>query len=110
MTTYRQHKATARYRGLEHALTLEEYDSLLAGACVYCGGPGGGIDRLDSSLGYLFDNCASACKRCNARKAIYEHLGVDAAIEKAVELAHRNEVPPPSQREWQMAGVVWPKI
>ncbi len=104
MTTYRQHRATAKYRGLQHTLTEQDYYSLLQDQCVYCGGAGGGIDRLDPMRGYLLDNCVSACKRCNARKAIYEHLGVDASIEKAVELAHRNEVPPPSQREWKMAG------
>lgn len=101
MMTYRQHKATSRYRGIEHALTKDQYEELITQTCVYCGGPGGGIDRLDPKQGYLPYNCAPACKRCNARKSIYESLGVNEAIEKAVELAHRNNIPPPSEREWR---------
>lgn len=104
MTTYKQHKATAKYRGLKHALTQQEYESMLAESCVYCGGSAGGVDRLNPKVGYLPDNCVPACRRCNARKSIYEHLGVEISIEKTVELAGRNSTPPPSKREWRMAG------
>lgn len=41
--------------------------------CEYCGdviGPGGhGVDRIDSSKGYMLGNIVTCCKRCNAAKS-----------------------------------------
>jgi hypothetical protein len=101
---YKQHKSCAKHRRLLHELTEAEFAKLQAGDCVYCLGPGGGIDRTDPKLGYTLDNCVSSCHRCNARKQVYEPLGVDVSIAKARELAHRNQLPPPSAREWKHWG------
>jgi len=104
MMTYKQHCYTARFRKVINKLTEAEHAALLSGPCFYCGGKAGGIDRKDPSMGYALDNCVSACKRCNARKQVYEPLGFEAAMDKAKELAYKNAIPPPSQREWRKFG------
>lgn len=104
-TKFEQHQASARYRGLSHELTEEEWCTLIAGPCAYCGGPSeGGIDRRDSTVGYIVQNCVPACKRCNSRKGCFEHLGVEEAVRRTIALGWRNASPSPSQREWRMYG------
>lgn len=102
--TYKQHLSCAKHRKLQHELSQDQFAKLQAGDCVYCGGPGGGIDRTDPKLGYTSENCVSSCHRCNARKSVYESLGVAVSVAKAKELAHRNKIPPPSEREWAHWG------
>lgn len=103
--TYEQHQKSAGYRKLSHDLTREQYEKLTSGSCAYCGRETrGGIDRVDSKLGYSYDNCVSACQRCNARKANFENLGPAKAVDKTIELAYRNNIPPPSKREWRVLG------
>ncbi len=65
-------------------LSFQEFSVLLSGACYYCGtlpfsgmAPRSscrskvlrnGIDRIDSSRGYVVGNVASCCKHCNKAK------------------------------------------
>jgi hypothetical protein len=52
--------------------------------CFYCGltveKHGTGLDRIDSSIGYLFENVRPCCKRCNQAKSdmpekeFYSHI------------------------------------
>jgi len=72
-------------RGHEFDLTKEQVRQLVLQPCHYCGEPpaqkqkigqygynGGflynGIDRIDSSQGYVLGNVVSCCKRCNWAK------------------------------------------
>lgn len=65
-------KNGAKQRGYEYALTDEQAETLLRGACEYCGHKDNdafnGIDRVDNSQGYVAGNCVSACKTCNRMK------------------------------------------
>jgi len=61
-------KASAKQRGLMVQITLDDYTEITKNPCRYCGETGYGIDRIDSSLGYLINNCASCCKNCNYMK------------------------------------------
>jgi hypothetical protein len=79
-----QYKRGAKKRNLDYSLTSEEFDKLVTGNCLYCGdsltntikGQGKtsgdfkytGIDRVDSSKGYILDNCVSCCWMCNNMK------------------------------------------
>lgn len=79
-----QYKRSAKKRNLQYELTIEEFNELIIGACVYCGqsktqtarGQGKtsgdflytGIDRIDSTLGYIKYNCVSCCWNCNDMK------------------------------------------
>jgi hypothetical protein len=83
----------ASKRGLPWELSNSDFDLLTTGDCYYCGVPPyqeqgknhgrythGGIDRVDSGIGYTHANCVSCCKVCNYMKrelsqvAFYTHL------------------------------------
>jgi 5-methylcytosine-specific restriction endonuclease McrA len=59
---------SATSRGLAWALTLTQAEALLAAPCHYCGGPGGGIDRVDPGRPYEPTNVVAACWPCNNMK------------------------------------------
>ena len=94
-------------RNLQFMLTLEEYTSLITGACTYCGhhneNEAIGVDRVNSSFGYVSTNVVPCCSICNVMKnnlpltsfqehitKIYNHLQ-----KKHITQTHTN-IPPPS--------------
>jgi hypothetical protein len=71
-------KESAKTRGLQFELTQLECAELLCASCNYCNksasphiGVYNGIDRIDSNVGYLLNNCVSCCKYCNYAKSNY---------------------------------------
>ena len=73
----------AKRRSLEFKLSKEIFREFTKQNCFYCGSPpnttmrpnsaGGGyiyngIDRKDSNIGYIIENCVSCCKTCNYAK------------------------------------------
>jgi hypothetical protein len=83
------YKKSARQRGLPYTLTLDEFYDLTKGNCQYCGCEPGqfktlhsppttkymypsytynGIDRVDSSKGYVQGNVVPCCIHCNRAK------------------------------------------
>lgn len=78
------YKKSARKRGIEWGLSSAEFFELVSDNCSYCGTPpnkvrkpnagvnGGfvysGIDRIDSTLGYVKGNVCSCCWDCNRAK------------------------------------------
>lgn len=72
----------ARRRNKEFKLSLEDYSRIIQLSCFYCGKPPheyktkryygcvfiNGIDRIDSSIGYINDNVVPCCKTCNSAK------------------------------------------
>lgn len=83
-TLYTKKKGHARSREIEFKLTLDEFASVILKPCHYCGAPPSyvhksgrrnedicvysGIDRVDSSLPYTFDNAQACCRKCNYGK------------------------------------------
>ncbi len=78
------YKRHAKERGLSWELTTADVVEISAKPCSYCGQPPSnvkkghdrsadfiysGIDRVDSSKGYLKSNCTPACKICNFAKS-----------------------------------------
>ncbi len=65
----------ANDRKLMFTLTFDEYTSLTSQPCVYCWGSlpetGGGLDRIDNSLGYTIDNVLPCCTACNRIRGDY---------------------------------------
>ena len=52
--------------GDKNAISEEEFYELSSKNCYYCGVAGpNGIDRVDSSIGYIKRNCVPCCKHCN---------------------------------------------
>ena len=59
-------------------LDFETFTSLVKGECYYCKYKNdletNGIDRVNNDIGYIKDNCVSACWKCNRMKHFYHPL------------------------------------
>jgi hypothetical protein len=79
-----EYKVSAKKRGLAWDLSDDDFVSLVIQDCHYCGDEPSqirtqrcssetyvttGIDRLDSSLGYIVGNVVPCCKICNTAKS-----------------------------------------
>jgi hypothetical protein len=85
---YEQNGRSAGVRGHEWAISLAQFTALVTADCHYCGEPpkqrsafrfrrtgnerivvrASGIDRVDSSRGYVDGNCVPCCWECNTAK------------------------------------------
>lgn len=75
---YNKAQQSARLRDIPFSLSLEEYLGLVAdnNPCHYgCGntisGSGIGLDRVDNSKGYVFENVVPCCGVCNVIKEAF---------------------------------------
>lgn len=71
-------RLVARRRGQAFTIDIEHYKNLIAAGCAYCGAPvdryGGGLDRLNTTLGYEPGNVVPACGVCNyVRRGYFTH-------------------------------------
>jgi len=69
--SFSQYQSVMKKYGFD--ITKEEYEMLRLGNCTYCGRSctathTNGIDRLDSSKGYILANCVTCCGSCNISK------------------------------------------
>jgi hypothetical protein len=66
------YKSSALAKNLVINITQSEHDDIVKQKCYYCGDMHergfNGIDRRDSTKGYLLDNCVSCCQMCNYMK------------------------------------------
>jgi len=108
----KQYRYSAKHRGLECTLTEAELEMLVTSDCHYCGCPpsivrrpspsGGefvfnGIDRMDSTLGYVAGNVVTCCITCNRAKHVMPYAQFVAWINNLV--AYRNQMQPvPARR------------
>jgi hypothetical protein len=67
-TAFSSMRRNAKNRGYEVHLTHDQYHALVLAPCRYCGGPGGGVDRQDNSIGYTPENSVPCCSTCNYAK------------------------------------------
>src|SRR6266404_2527911 len=79
----------AKQRGLNMSLSFEQFSKFALLPCIYCGGPlprtGHGIDRIDSTQGYIPENCQPCCKPCNFAKGKMTTLDFKIWIERLVQ-------------------------
>ena len=66
-------KRGADRRSLVVELTPDEHRNMARQACTYCGRPPArgkpnGVDRVDSTQGYVAGNCVASCGDCNVAK------------------------------------------
>lgn len=65
-------KCAAKARNIALSISYDEYQEIVASTCHYCGGAlpskGGGLDRMDSNIGYKKGNVVACCKACNREK------------------------------------------
>lgn len=85
---YKEYEYSAKRRGREFSLTVEEFKELTQQLCYYCNTKpeyehkrnqgfngsykGNGVDRVDNNRGYVKENCVSCCKICNIMKQSLE--------------------------------------
>jgi hypothetical protein len=69
---YTTYKKGARERNLDFLISYEEYETIVKNPCYYCRilqeRGFNGIDRMNSSSGYILSNCVSCCQMCNYMK------------------------------------------
>lgn len=75
---------SAKQRGLDCNIDFETYQTLIYQKCFYCDSDlpkaGGGLDRVNSDLGYIVGNVVPCCKVCNVMKGaltpteFFEHV------------------------------------
>ena len=95
-------KANAERRKKEFNLSFGDYSRIIQSSCFYCGEIPheykakhyygsvfiNGIDRIDSSIGYVIDNVVACCKTCNAAKGELTQEQFDGWIRRIYK--HRN--------------------
>lgn len=94
----------AKRRGLSFELSKEDCIALFTSPCSYCGiepakvrkarnredgAAFNGIDRVDSSLGYIPSNCVSCCSECNLSK---RDMSRDEFIAMAIRIARHQSI------------------
>jgi hypothetical protein len=67
------YRKNAKTRGYPWDLTEQQFAFLISQNCRYCGGPGGGVDRVDNTRGYSPDNVVPCCRKCNRAKDTMTH-------------------------------------
>lgn len=81
---YRNYRQGAKARDIVFDLSFDQFRNIVLQECFYCGTAENimliniqregsainvnGIDRLNSDLGYIIDNCVAACSFCNLAK------------------------------------------
>lgn len=55
-------------KGFEFDFTREEFEAILGLPCYYCGGKTTGLDRVNNSRGYTWENVEPCCFHCNVMK------------------------------------------
>ena len=78
LTVYNSYKKHAKKRGLSFYIGERAFEELIKQNCHYCGiEPSNsikdliiynGVDRVDSSQGYIKSNCVPCCRNCNLSK------------------------------------------
>lgn len=79
------YKRKSSLKNRDFKLSREDFEVLIKGNCFYCGNTPSqilkrlksrklqilynGIDRINSNLGYIKDNCVSCCRYCNQSKS-----------------------------------------
>jgi hypothetical protein len=68
---YKQYKSSCSRIKRDFQLSYEEFLTLWKKDCSYCGSTidSVGIDRVNSSIGYILDNCVPCCFDCNGLKS-----------------------------------------
>lgn len=68
---YRRIQRGAKTRGIDFALTYEEYETIWNKPCFYSDDEATGLDRIDSDKGYTIDNVVPCCAFCNYAKGTH---------------------------------------
>lgn len=78
---FSRYKKQAKKDKRDFKISFEDFATITSNKCYYCdeyeeNTSYVGIDRLDSKVGYILDNCLPCCRFCNVAKNYYtkEHF------------------------------------
>jgi hypothetical protein len=76
--TYNGYRVKSLEKNFDFQITEEQFYDITSGKCYICGKiPSNihknGIDRFNSSIGYVFENCRCCCGECNYMKNNYDY-------------------------------------
>ena len=88
---YQQYQSNAKTAHREFKLTLEQFEEFWNKNCHYCGDKivGVGIDRVNSSIGYILENLVPCCFSCNRMKSDIE---TDRFLEQCLKIVSNLEL------------------
>jgi hypothetical protein len=102
---YAKYKNNAKRKDNIFQLSLDQFVKIIHKPCAYCGGSANengrkyghkvyycnGIDRKDSKLGYIQENCVPCCSKCNyAKRDVPEQEFIDWVF-RVYHHIHRND-------------------
>lgn len=120
---FRIYKRNAEARNLDFFLTNEQFVNLVRQNCFYCGikpeklviakGYDGkysynGVDRVDSTLGYIISNCVPCCETCNRAKRAMSVEEFYSWIDRVYHHIHPNRLSSDVFYDWHM--MPWSKF
>jgi hypothetical protein len=77
-THYHNYQYKSNKYRLKFDLSLKQFETIVKMPCYYCGiiqDKGfNGIDRMDQTQSYVYENCASCCKVCNYLKGSVDNI------------------------------------
>jgi hypothetical protein len=96
--SYASYRSRAEKKGLEFAITHDDYKSIIQMDCYLCGKKTtdtntNGIDRVDNAVGYVSENCKACCKECNHMKNNFELEVLLSKLERIQEHWKDRELP-----------------
>lgn len=65
---YVSYQKRSNRKGIAFDLSVEQFERIKSLPCTYCNGQSTGIDRVDSSDGYVEGNIVPCCSLCNTMK------------------------------------------
>lgn len=76
--TYNKYVTSATFKQFNFQITEKQFYNLTSENCYICGKiptstHKNGIDRFNSSIGYIFENCRCCCGECNYMKNNYDY-------------------------------------
>ncbi|ARF11181.1 divergent HNH endonuclease [Klosneuvirus KNV1] len=82
---YQTYKDSAVQRNINFDLSINQFNAIIKNQCYYCGisntnTNNNGIDRKDNEIGYVLENCVSACYGCNFMKNDYSYIDFIAQV------------------------------
>jgi|SRR5271166_3370935 len=95
---FRKSMTKANDKKIMWDITEKEYSNLIDEKCYYCNGyfppveKGIGLDRIDSSMGYILSNVVSCCRICNVVKNNFLTAEeTKAAITAVIQIREKNK-------------------
>lgn len=87
---YKSYLMRCNSKGIKMELTEEQFNTIIAQPCYLCGSTTKiGVDRLNSSFGYVEDNVKPCCTICNMMK--YTH-DVDFFLSHVRRIVNHNSI------------------